>query len=532
MKKLIIASVILLALHNTICSEETTGLTPGNIYDGGFDDKFEELRDRQCGITVLDIVEHLATLSAPQLLQENFYNYTNPINVRPLVDLPSFQMSFFQLPFVPCEGGLSLQFFFNQMRDGYFTKCSPNLSSYLNLNVGSSLENKDLDALLGTTLPEVFSLFSKMKIEERRVGAMIGGYKNFNNNWVSAIIPMYWLESNFFLSLKEQEAIQNQPLFLNAGAGTDLDGEMAFGYQHLVSTKLGLGDLRLQIAHNFIMSNCSTILPAFEVTLPTSHAFNGKRLNLWFGDSVLFGGQYCKMCCPPPFDIEQLVCLAAGTIQEQAQAKTLATNFFVGALDRLTANLLDRPLGQEHTSLGPVVYYYRQLTEYMALQANIGFDYFIPRPETRFFLVNKNSAEFARDYNDPNTAQDNLNFLTEQMVNLLYPAVCNVRVHPGMVGKGSLAFWYKSPYFHGLVGYDFWYKTKEYITVPYATTLLLNIDRGLRPSAYQGKIFAKFFAYMPCVCNYLYLGVSMDATVNNQGIGKDFTLSIDTVFRF
>ena len=531
MKKLLLASIAFASL--SFLRADESDLSPANIFEAGFDDHFEELQ-RQCEPLpdAIDIVETLNTLGLPTLLQNNFYKHTNPINTRPLVDLPSFQMAYFQLPFVPCQSGVSVQFFFNQMRDCYFTKCSSKISSYLNLNDANLLESIDLDDLLDTSLDTIFPLFANMKLEERRAGIMLGGYKNFGKSWFNAILPFYWLEHNFFLTQKEQEAIQNQPLFINAGAGTDVSGEMEFAYKHLVSTKLGLGDLRLQLARNLTIDSCSTLLPTFEVTLPTSRALDGRRIYEWFGDSVLIGGRYCKMCCPPPLDFQELACLAFGTVQQQAEAKTLATNFLVGALDRLTANVADRSLGQEHTSLGPVVYYYRQLSEYAAVQANLGFDYFIPRPETRFFLFNKNPEEFNRDYTNPADATANLAFLTQQTVNFLYPGVCNVRVHPGIVTKFSVAFWYNSPSFRALVGYDYWHKTKEYVTIPYATTLLLNIARGLRPEAYQSKIFAKVFAYMPGFCEYLYAGLSGDFTVDSYGIGRDFTLSVDLVFRY
>jgi len=535
LKKVIIIIAVFATTNLFPELSELEELSPEQIFDGSFDDHYNDLKRQDCSPLppaeeVLGLLVNLVDL--PAILKNNFYLHTNPINTRSPLDLPSLELPFFQLPFVPCEGGFLTQVFFNQMRDCYFTKCSAQIGSYLNLTDDNVLDLIDVSDFVNLDVPSILPLFANIHLEERRAGFMFSGYRNFEHSWLSASIPFYWLEHNFFLSKQEAEKIQNQLLFLNAGAGTDQQGATAFAYKHLVSTKLGLGDLRLQATRTFNVRDFSTITLGAEVTLPTAHALSGRRARLWLGDTLLFGGCYCKKCPPPPLNFQELLCLYFGTPQQQQEAKNQLITFGTGVLDRLTANVADRSLGQEHTSIGPVFYYYGHLTEYFSIQANVSFDYFIPRPETRFFLFKKNPDSFNRDYTDPVLADQNLAFLTQELVNFFYPTAIDIRVHPGIVTKLDLALWYKSPWLHGMIGYDFWYKTREYFSPCATTALIFDLQQGLKPAALQSKIFAKLFAYLPCICNNLYLGVSGDVTVNRYGIGRDFTISIDALMKF
>jgi hypothetical protein len=148
----------------------------------------------------------------------------------------------------------------------------------------------------------------------------------------------------------------------------------------------------------------------------------------------------------------------------------------------------------------------------------------------------KNPEEFNRNFEDPAQAEANLRFLNEQLVETLYPFAVQTNVRPGVLIKirPSLEFAHKNITI--LLGYDFWRQGKEKFRsfcAPNDFINTLEIERGRRPRADQQKIFAIFSWAFCCTPNYeLNFTLKADATIQNRGIGKDYTGLAGIEFRF
>ncbi len=535
-KKLLVTFFIVFTLH----AEETDF---ENIFDPSFEENFQEIEGIRSEILQCDpilepsfIVEILNnTIGLPAALENNtFYKSTATTNERILLDLPSLQPRFDR----SCEWQFDLQAFFNQTRKMFFTKCSPFLSSYLTITSPNILEELNLELFTDANIPDVLALFAPIKLEERRIGMMFSAHKVHNNWSFTAMIPLYWLEHNFFLTQGEQDAIQGNPLFQNfAPACNDSDNPpvQAFAFKHLVSTKLGPGDLRFHFLYNVIEKPRSRGWFGLELTLPSAHNMNGRHINLWLGDIVLFGGNYGKFrqgCPPPLLNLPLLACLFGGNADQIDDGVSLVTDYATQILDTLTANVADRPLGQRNVSFGPYMTYSHSITNYLDWRATGVVDYFIPRKETRFFLAKKNPADFNRDFTsaDETVAAENLAFLTQQLSNFFFPYSRDILVHPGFVVKFWTELAYHSDCVNAVVGYDFWFRTQEKLKPSSTLCAQFDINRGIKSMTLQNKIYVNIFGRVPCTRHYV--GLRGDFTFSNKGVGRDITIAVDVATSF
>lgn len=512
-------------------------LTAEDMFDSDFDDYFEEFEERRrvlhsCkgDLPPADVVVAiLASIGLPAILRDhNFYKRTNPINIRSLLDLPSLQPQF------DCSENwaLSTQLFFNYTGKVYFTENCPFISSYLDFTNADLIEKLiDSREFFPISIPDVLPLFANIKFREYRVGFMFATHKRHKCFEFTAMLPFFYQLHHFFLTDEEIEAIQNNPLFRDLNDTTDQGNAYCFGQKHLASTKLGFGDLRLITSYNAVHTTCADIWLGAQVTFPTAHALHGKHIQEWFGDTLLFGGRYCKSAPPPPLDLQEILCLLASTDPQESQAgRDEVVNFFIGALDKLTANVADRSLGQDHYSIGPVLGYTQHLTPCTSWVNTAEIDYLFPKNEPRFFIVQKNPADFNRDYDDLSMAVTNLAFLTEQITNFFYPTFVDIKVKPGAIIKLSTAVAYDAEHVHAALGYDFWYQKQERFGCyeKNSTTPTFLLDQGRKSRAYQSKLFGRISGN----CNNWYVGFSTDITVSNKGIGRDFTAALDFVYYF
>lgn len=465
------------------------------------------------------LLELLVNGGAVSLLQKDIYLKTNPLNIRSLLDMPSlFPILRFPLP---CHyKHLYGTVFYNQMRKAYFTKDSPFIDSYINL-VG-----KDLIESLGEDTPlkdagfdEVLDLFAGMKIEERRLGAMIGYLDMTENHIYNIYMPIYYLEHNFFLTPDERTALINSQFFKDYGVQGDNQGEMDFAYNHLVNDRLGIGDTRIDIKYKIHSHTHLDIWFGFQSTIPTAITCkNG-----------VAGNSFNSTCYTPQFDLLSVmagvVCSKSGSY-EYNKAQQDGIDLMVAALDSLSANLVNVSMGNRgHFGLGPQVMFDQKITCNLELLTNICWEYLFVAKEDRAFLVNKKDINFDRDWatEDPAIAIGNINFLSQQIVNTLFPNVIRVSVTPGSLFKLTSKLQYHTYHNDFVFGFDFWNQSNEKVSGVYSC---LDCCKGLKPSAYQGKIVAQWVYNFHGRSADGRFGLVSDATIFNKGIGKDFNVGI------
>lgn len=475
--------------------------------------------------TPQEIIELLTGIQLPEILSNDIYLYTNPINVRNIIDTPILG---FKRDSLRCSVA-SIDFFYNQMRKAYFTCNSPFLDSYIALTDPALLADlKRLNDLFpDADIAELLAMFGVLKLEERKAGIM-GYLHHENDQWVTRWkTPLYYMEHNFFLTDEEQKLIENSTFFtandaINPQSGRD-EAEQ-FGRQHLVSDKVGVGDSRFGTLYKFCWQEDLQIAAGLEFTIPT--AFTIKR--------GLLGGRFSKCCPLPIFSLQEVIdlFLCEGPEQRNNRRKGLeqALAFLTSALDRLTANLADTPLGNgHHFGIAPVVEIYSKYNDCFSFWFYGAIEYLAPANESRYFIRKKNKAEFNRDYDNPDDAETNLAFLNEQLIETLNPFCVSTCVRPGVLVKlRPMIEWDLSKY-NLFVGYDFWWQGKEKFVKFHCDPAFINtraLQKGYKPKALQQKLFAELWAHCYATSAVeVKLFVKGDYTFANKGIGKDFTLA-------
>lgn len=465
------------------------------------------------------------SVNLQNILKNDIYLYTNPLNVRNILDSPIIG---FKRDIARCSAA-SIDFFYNHTPKAYFTSDSPYLNSYIALTDPALLADlaKLNDLFPDADIPDLLAMFAVLKVQERKAGIM-GYIYHETDTWVTRWkTPLYYLENNFFLTDEEQARIENSTFFtandeLNPQSGKDEAEE--FGRQHLVSDKVGVGDTRFGTLYKFCWQEDLHVAAGVEFTLPT--AFVIKR--------GLLGGRFAKCCPLPIFSLQEVIDLALceGPEQRNNRHKALeqTLHFLTSALDRLTANVADSPLGNgHHFGVAPVVELYACYNDCVSFWFYGAFEYLIPAKEYRYFIRRKNPADFDRDYENPDDAEKNLAFLNTQLIETLNPFCVPTRVRPGMLIKLRPMIEYTTGKTNLFVGYDFWWQGNEKFVRFYADPTFvksLSLGKGFKPKASQQKLFAELWTHCYATSAVeIKLFVKGDITFANTGIGKDFTLA-------
>lgn len=537
-------SLLSLPTYAEIYSDEDVQELFGFFDDNaGWSDSDEEFYNYMVSKACIDantIIDVLTGEASGILLQDilanhNLYLKTYQPLVRPLHDLPSLHTK----QFFACAGcnEFSLTLFYNQTRRMYFSQCSPFIDSYLALSDPDFLEELDrLDdilheqGILPTTfdIPAILPLFSKIKLEERRTGGMLGFQRRESCCTWSLQIPLYYIEHNFYLNPQEQDAIANSPFFQDISVTSDGQEETGdeevrdFMKQHLVNDLIGFGDTRLQVLWAIKETDCLAWNMGFEMTIPTA----------FYLKNGIVGSKFKKHPEQPYFSIFNLICLAQ---TDSAAAQAAGIDLGIEALDRIARIAAATSLGGHSVGLGGIGSLKVTLNDTLSWFNRFRLNYLFPSTYIRFFNITKNPSEFNRDYDNPDDAQENLAFLSQQFVNTIFPPAVCTTVRPGFITEftTSLNFDYGCSWFE--IGYDFWYEAQESIKIKNPCNnnwTVYDVQDGTSFSAAQNKVFAKYFCIKTWRCYDWQIGLVGDATFANYGLGKDWTIGLDLSVNF
>jgi hypothetical protein len=179
--------------------------------------------------------------------------------------------------------------------------------------------------------------------------------------------------------------------------------------------------------------------------------------------------------------------------------------------------------------LGFFAYNELRATQKLVFKTRAALEYLLPAAEKRFYLQRKNPADFARFNTDnPQNCNEDLAFLQQQLINTLFPSVCNTIVFPGFIFKFSGALeGQMTPAWKLMMGYDLWWQQKEKlgsITCSMLCKDQLETTIAIRPTAFQNKIFGGV-SYAKKGKRYDWcLSLLGDRTFISSGIGKDFSI--------
>jgi len=536
-------------LNNTLPTSNTAEADPDYVREVScaFNDQVPNCLSPE---TILFLVTD-GPVKLQNLLQFDVYNRTNPLMTRSLHTYPSLG-ALIQEPPINCLA-FTFKPFFIYMPKGRFTKDSSALSSYSSMLTNHDwIEAIDLDDFPALDIPEVLPLFGKMTIEQRQLGAMLFA-QGQSDNWIVTIaLPILYLENNYQLSEADKRAIENSALFSGYGVPTASPvltpsrDFSTFTEDHLISDKAGIGDLRCEAWYRAGSGKNGTCDVGAQVTIPTAHAIT----------TGIFGarqGTFDKTAPIPFFDIQTLFNLYTCEPKQYIPLSELVVDLGIAALDRLSANVLDTPMGQQHASIGPVFRAVGCTNDGVAaLQVTGEVSYLVPQDEVRFFKVKKDLASFNRDYTDPDTAQKNLNFLSSQATNTLYPTAVKIKVHPGFIVNITAAALITAEHFSATAGFNMWGKTRESfgcincrypVCDPqrndyggisrYTSDQPLDFDAGKLTGGYQGRLFGMVSGLIRSHPTFdVRVGLRGDGTIFTSAIGYDFTLAVDFIIDF
>lgn len=481
------------------------------------------------------IISLLESLNGIEIIKEGFFLHTNPLARRGLLDSPLF------IPHWPAKKtlwSLTTHLFFTQVDRCYFTRDSSDLDSYLALTKTSLLQKLEESlASFSIFLPEfefniktVFSLLGKMTVQERQTGIMFDFMRTWDRSFTRIYFPIYYLERNYFLNEKEKIALEKE-----FGA-VDEKSQESFQKNHLVSDKLGIGDTRFEYAFEVFRNKTTKVFFGILATAPTV-------ITIATGPN---GSSFKRPSTYPTLDIQALFDdFLNPTIPDQQQSFEIITKLALNALDRLSANLLDAGLGNgghigvgifEQSKMYLDTFFKKPWAQDIGIDSRISFTAFLPNTESRFFINKINTALFdQRDFNDESKAQENLAFLTQQLIERYFLRAFPARIQPGFMLRSITQFSGQKQKFGWHLGSDLWMLTQETIQsvhAPQEVVINLDIPKARIPFAYQSSLFGGIVYRIKRPLRTWYISLTGETCFSHTGVGATWglTFNIRTTF--
>jgi len=485
------------------------------------------------GIKVLPTPERaVALLQAFMIIDllrdETLFLHTNPFNKRNILDDPLAQQTFWDYPLT---NGFSTDFFLTSMDRAYFTDDSDSIDSYLALSKPSFVNKLQIISdkiiaqarALGLTdftldIGTILTLFKDFTAQERQLGFIFSGFRKYKGMSFRAQLPFYYLERNFYATEEEEEEIE-KVFGVNEPSETEI-----LQREHLICDKIGFGDLRLSAAYQVIQHSNYNFKVGGLTTLPTNVAII----------KGLLGSSFPKSTTRRTVDIRALLeTSATGNFDDSRQT---LQSFAFGALDHLAANLLETSMGNgRHFSLGAFMQSKIKLETFIRrpwatnfnFKSLMSLEYLFPAQEQRFFIKKISTKEFDSRNFTTGPQLDNLDFLETKLVDFFYPFVVDTLVSPGLIVKTSSILQWRKRNWGFAISSNFWLKTEEGLRLVQSQPIIsnLDVDKGVTPLAFQGKVMGSLFYKMKKRNHDLMISLNVEGTTINQGIGEEVGLS-------
>lgn len=488
------------------------------------------------------ILHILLEMGVVELLQEDIFLRTNPLNKRNVLDLP---IALLDKNYTHNDWIIGLNLFWNKIDRCYFSQSSDSISSYLGITQDSFLAKLDAAAKKIAALAGEFSfdpldiilLFENGTVQQRQFGFLLYGEKQFRKWHFSCHLPFYYLERNLWLTQEEQDAIDEE-----LGV-TDEEQKEALKDEHAVSDKLGFGDTRLSFdIVPFETRGKLDFRLGGQITIPTAWAiFKGLEGNHFVACPRK---QHRNFADLTGYTLAELINMAIEEIGQFDDAFKMLKKMSFESLDQIAANLLEAPLGNSgHLGVGvysktiwPITpFIKRNWARNIMYKGFLSLEYLFPATEKRFFVECIDPEAFDRDFDDADKAEENLIFLEEQFVDKFFPFFYDTTVHPGIVFRWTGKFMYETDRWSFCLGTDTWVRSKESLTniqAPCNQIDKLNVGKARRLLGYQSKVIGSVFYKSQRRKRNWFLSLNGDYTWWSSGIGKDYTLSFNLEIDF
>ncbi len=510
--------------------------------------------------SILQLIEDVGGFA---LLEQDFYLLTNPFVQRSLLDLPLWELHSCQEPEKWIVGA---HLFWNQMDRSVFTCKSTNISSFLDLtqqtlfnaldNIRQNIENEFpvaslIDPLSDTAnFDKILRLFRGYTVQQRRLGAMFHVWRQWQRAELRMLLPLYYIERNYNATPEENRAIEEQ-----FGA-FDPDEFKLFSKNHGISDKVGFGDFRFEANYAAYQTDTFAFRAGGFLTIPTAFAISKGIKGSSFRDDL----------CQPTLDLQAIFDLifkdgdltnpTISPDEQEALKEVLIgdicknkNGFLLGTLDRMSAILLDTPLGNGgHVGLGLMLRSKTSLralldeyewTDNISWNNRLSVEYLTPSNETRFYIRRNEPSDFtSRDFDsdDEQIQKDNLIFLQKEIVDKFYPYAIKTKVQPGVIFHWFSRFCFTGEVWDISLGSDFWLQQGESLKnlqcVDKALLERLDICNAIKPMAYQFKTVGSLSWKVLRPDYAFFFSLNAEGTSWNKGIGDDWTVSLNIEANF
>ena len=500
---------------------------------------------------ILDLLK-LGAGTHMELLQQNFFLRTNPLNVRNILDMPVFEPATI---YPPSQWTLGGHLFWNKTSKSKFTGEHTGLQSYLAILQPNFLDviEEELDSIFdllhleGVDIEELLALFRNMTVEDRRTGLMFHGEYFWKRLTLRFMLPLYYHERN----LNFQTEAEKDAVFAAFSLDPDLQ-DTDFQDAHFVSDQLGFGDARIEFDAIIMEAEKYRVRLGAMGTIPMAFAFKKGLKGTYFKketavQNLRFAEINLDTIINGEIDLDNLFDLTNTPTGVQEALDTIL-DFFVGSLDHMNATLLDASLGNHFFGVGPMFRSETRLDTFFKHSAwaekvwwlgRGSIEYFFPRKMKRFFDQRIDFNNFAgRNFCDPTQAIDNLAFVEQQLTDRFYPRYLETRVQPGLLFRWTGRFVFqKNHHWSFFLGTDTWIQTKESFSVtsidaPADNIGFLRIDAAKSPAPYQFKIQGGFIYEWERPKRDWLISLNGDYTLFDSGVGHDYTISFNVETHF
>lgn len=362
--------------------------------------------------------------------------------------------------------------FFNATRSSCLVNDFKTLNRYLDLMQGDLPEKlEDYVQEYGTEynitfsatdIPDLLGFLGNIKIGEAQIGCMLEYTHIFNEKWSATIkTPLLWQIYFPYLSTQERTNLEKNALINYFDTGTSF---MEFARAHLLSDKIGLGDIELRAEYTLYQRPTSLSFLGFSLGIPS-------KLTLKKG---VFGSYFPKdklttLNLEQEF-IDPLVADNLDTLQNNGKKLALSI------LDHISSVLLEHPLSRDnHWFIGLYSKSSRDFTPNLTLSSVLHCKIPLPRNEHRFIKMPVTRQEItalkaignisgtAQEIDSDEEAKKFIAHYQTLLLQKLYPQAYDCTIFPGVMIISTSFLTYKRDNWTFRIGGETWYQTREHL---------------------------------------------------------------------
>lgn len=473
------------------------------------------------------------TVKLENIVADHFYARTNPLRRRNISSL-----NFTQFPRYDFGKHFHGFLFYRQTYKAHYWQDKTDIKNYANMEQSHIVQTADVLMSLDpdvdpVDIPGILLLFENIKAQEHQLAFMLQYTQTWNEWNISFQAPLLYQINAFFLSDGERKRIKNSTEFaaLAANDGDSNESVMDFAQKHLISDKLGFGDLQISFERKLKTTDLYELYAGMDVTVPTAFAVK----------KGLYGTSFDKLKVAGQIDLHADIIdprLDASATDDEAEKarlqdimKTKGMDFAEAILDRLSTMVIENNLGNDHHfSVGFFMRSTLNLFDNVTLISKTKVEVPLPYKEWRFIQqpITVSEVEAIAALPQTTDAESTIKFqaLDDKIIQKFFPTAYRTNVFQGTIFQTNAKLIRYGENWNTFIGTDMWYQMKEkFISINTTTAQenLLDVDGAKRGYAFQNKIW--FGIEKNRENSDWDLGLTVSTSGLAYGVGSDFSIA-------